>query len=305
MNQSTDTKSPLPIEVLEETTNKQQRRRRLLHQLVTNPVNLFSLIVVVVVLVSAIGASILSPHNPATQSLRLRLKPPIWQEGSEPDHLLGTDALGRDMLSRIIYGARISLIVGVTSVLIQGGIGVLLGLFAGYYGKRLDDLIMRLADIQQAIPFLILAVAVAAVLEASLINIIIILGFTGWVTYGRVVRGEVLSLRKREFVEAARALGSSDGRIIFHHILPNVIGSVTVIGTLTVSRMILAEASLSFLGLGVPPPATSWGGMVADGRDYLVTAWWVSILPGMAIFFTVLAINLLGDWLREALDPTL
>jgi peptide/nickel transport system permease protein len=305
MNESTDLKSPLPIEVLEETTSKQQRRYRLLHQLVTNPINLFSLIVIVTVLVCAIGAPVLSPYDPASQSLRLRLKPPIWQDGSEPDHLLGTDALGRDMLSRIIYGARISLIVGVTSVLIQGGIGVMLGLFAGYYGKWLDDLIMRLADIQQAIPFLILAVAVAAVLEASLINIIIILGLTGWVTYGRVVRGEVLSLRKREFVEAARALGSSDGRIIFNHIFPNVIGSVTVIGTLTVSRMILAEASLSFLGLGVPPPATSWGGMVADGRDYLVTAWWVSILPGLAIFFTVLAINLLGDWLREALDPTL
>jgi peptide/nickel transport system permease protein len=305
MNKSTQLKSPNSIQILEETTDKQRRQYRLLTQLVRNPINFFSMLIVIIVLVSALGASFLSPHDPATQSLRLRLKPPIWQEGSEPGYILGTDALGRDMLSRIIYGARISLIVGVASVLIQGGIGVFLGLIAGYYGKRLDDLIMRLADVQQAIPFLILAVAVAAVLEASLINIIIILGFTGWVTYGRVVRGEVLSLRKREFVEAAKALGGSNLRIIGQHILPNVIGSVTVIGTLTVSRMILAEASLSFLGMGVPPPASSWGGMVADGRDYIVTGWWVSILPGMAIFFTVLAINLLGDWLREALDPTL
>ena len=276
-----------------------------LRELLSNPITLFSLVVLIIVFLMAIFAPFIAPHDPIDQSLRLRTKPPFWMEGSEPGYWLGTDALGRDILSRVMYGAQVSLIIGVAAVAIQGTIGVLVGLIAGYFGGLVDDVAMRLADIQQTIPFLVLAVVVAALLEPSLINIVLVLGFTGWVTYGRVVRGQVLSIRQREFVQAVHALGGNHMRIIFRHILPNTLASITVIGTLTVSTMILAEASLSFLGLGVPPPQPSWGGMIADGRDYLATAWWVSIIPGAAIFLTVLAINLLGDKLRELFDPTL
>ncbi|MEO0561626.1 MAG: ABC transporter permease, partial [Chloroflexota bacterium] len=260
----------------------------------------------ILVIVIALGAPLFAPHDPELQSLRLRTRPPVWGgERAEPGYWLGTDALGRDILSRVIFGARISMIVGIGVVTIQGIIGVLIGLAAGYFGGWVDSILMRLADVQQAVPFLILAVAVAAVLDASLWNVILVLAVAGWVPYGRVVRGQVLSVREREFVEATRALGSSHLRIIFRHILPNILAPITVIGTLTISTMILAEASLSFLGLGVPPPTPTWGGMIADGRDYLASAWWVSVMPGIAIFATVLSINLLGDRLRELTDPTL
>ena len=272
-------------------------------QLISNPVTLIALLIVITVIIFALFAPLLAPHDPSFQSLRLRLKPPFWQDGSEAGHPLGTDALGRDILSRIIFGARISLIVGVAAVFVQGTIGVLMGLIAGYFGGRVDAIIMRISDIQQTIPFLILAIAVTAILDASLLNVIIVLGVSGWVTYGRIVRGQVLSIREREFVEAAHALGSSNIRIIFRHILPNVVGAITVVSTLTISTMILAEASLSFLGFGVPPSVITWGGMVTAGRDYLANGWWVSVIPGAAIFATVLSINVLGDWLREALDP--
>lgn len=254
---------------------------------------------------SAIAAPWLAPHDPTLQSLRLRLRPPVWLPGGELAHPLGTDALGRDMLSRIIYGARISLLVGVSTVAVQTLIGVTAGIVAGYFRGAIDNAIMRIADVQQAIPFLVLVVAVAAVVGPSLTNTILILGVIGWVTYGRLVRAEVLSLVQREYVTAAKALGLRDARIMWKHLLPNLIAPITVVATLTISTMILVEASLSFLGLGVPPPTPTWGGMVADGRNYLVTAWWVSVLPGMAIFSTVLAINLVGDWMREALDPAL
>lgn len=278
---------------------------KLLKGLQENPVNLIALLFILLVLLTAIFAPWLAPHDPTAQSLRLRLKPPIWLAGSEPGYILGTDALGRDMLSRIIFGARVSLLVGFTAVLLQTLIGVSTGLVAGYHGGFVDNLLMRVADIQQAIPFLVLVVAVAAVTGPSLVNTILILGVTGWVTYGRVVRAQVLSLMQQEYVTASQALGGKDRRVMLRHLLPNLVAPVTVVGTLTVSAMILVEASLSFLGLGVPPPAPTWGGMVADGRDYLVTAWWVSVVPGIAVFLTVLAINLVGDWLREVLDPTL
>ena len=286
-------------------SKRRGRRQYVLRMLVTNPVTLVALIILILVIIFTVFAPILAPHDPALQSLRLRLTPPFWQEGSVDGYLLGTDALGRDIFSRIIFGARVSLLVGVASVLTQGIIGVTVGLIAGFYGGRLDTIIMRIGDIQQAIPFLILAIAVTAILESSLLNVIIVLGITGWVTYGRIVRGQVLSIREREFVDAARALGASNPRIIRQHILPNVVASVSVISTLTISTMILAEASLSFLGFGVPPSIITWGGMVTAGRDYISNAWWVSVLPGVAIFATVLSINVLGDWLREAIDPTL
>lgn len=299
-------KKPLVSQLEDENSDRDRNRRGyFLRQLVTNPVTLAALIILTLVIFSAIFASVITPHDPSLQTLRLRLKPPIWQEGSVEGHILGTDALGRDMLSRLIFGGRISLVVGIASVLVQGTIGVSVGLIAGYYGGRVDTVIMRIGDIQQAVPFLILAIAVTAVLDSSLTNVIFVLGITGWVTYGRIVRGQVLSIREREFVEAAQALGSSNIRIIFRHILPNVVGAVTVVSTLTISTMILAEASLSFLGFGVPPSIITWGGMVTSGRDYIANGWWVSVLPGIAIFVTVLSINVLGDWLREAIDPTL
>jgi peptide/nickel transport system permease protein len=222
-----------------------------------------------------------------------------------PDYLLGTDALGRDMLSRIIYGARISMIVGFAAVTVQAGVGCVLGLASGYYGGRLDALFMRIADIQLAVPFLVLAIAVMAVLGAGLRNVILVLGISGWVIYGRVIRSEVLAIRMNEYVEATRALGSSSARIMFRHILPNVSSSLLVISTLEIARLIIAEASLSYLGLGVQPPTATWGGMVADGRNWIMTSWWVSTLPGAAIFLTVLSVNVVGDFLRDLLDPRL
>lgn len=221
------------------------------------------------------------------------------------DHMLGTDSLGRDILARIIYGARISLLVGVSAVTMSGSIGVTLGLVAGYFRGRWDSIIMRLADVQLAVPTMVLALVAMAVVGPGLRNLIIILGVTGWVGYARVVRGEVLSIREKEFVEAARAIGASHGRILLLHLLPNVAASIIVISSLRVAGMILVEASLSFLGLGVQPPTPTWGGMVAEGRDLVYRAWWVSTFPGIAIFIVVLGINLLGDWLRDVLDPRL
>jgi peptide/nickel transport system permease protein len=217
--------------------------------------------------------------------------------------LLGTDSLGRDMLSRILYGARISLLVGVLAVAVQGTIGVTMGLLAGYYRGRIDAVLMRIADVEMGLPFLVLAIAVMAILGASLRNVIIVLGLTGWVIYARIVRSEVLSLREREFVQAAQALGAPGGHIVLRHILPNVTASIIVVATLQIPRMIISEASLSFLGLGVPPSVPTWGSMISDGRDYVSTAWWLSTFPGIALVLAVLGINLLGDWLREVLDP--
>jgi peptide/nickel transport system permease protein len=247
----------------------------------------------------ALLAPLVAPHDPTLQNTAMRLKPP-----GTPGYLLGTDPLGRDILSRIIYG-RISLIVGLASVVVAGGVGITLGTIAGYIGGKVDAVIMRLADLQLAIPFLVLALAIAAVLGPSLRNVILVLGISGWVTYARVARGQVLSVRGREFVEAARALGATNGRIIWRHVLPELWAPLIVIASLQVGSMILAEASLSFFGLGVPPSIPTWGRIAADGRDYVTTSWWVATLPGIAIFLTVLGINLLGDWLRDRMDPTL
>ena len=257
------------------------------------------------VLVCAFFAPRVAPRDPDEQDLTARLLPPSWQRGGTSDYLLGTDALGRDMLSRIIFGARISMIVGFAAVLVQAAMGCLLGLASGYYGGRLDAIFMRLADIQLAIPFLVLAIAVMAVLGAGLRNVILVLGVSGWVIYGRVIRSEVLAIRSNEYVEATRALGSSGVRIMFRHILPNVSSSLLVISTLEIARLIIAEASLSYLGLGVQPPTATWGGMVADGRNWIMTSWWISTLPGAAIFLTVLSVNVVGDFLRDLLDPRL
>jgi peptide/nickel transport system permease protein len=253
----------------------------------------------------AVFAPKLAPRDPNEQDLTARLLPPAWLAGGAPDYVLGTDALGRDMLSRIIYGARVSMLVGFAAVAVQAVVGSLLGLVSGYAGGRVDAVFMRIADVQLAIPFLVLAIAVMAVLGAGLRNVILVLGVSGWVIYGRVIRSEVLTVRVNEYIEATRALGSSSARIMFRHILPNVGSSLLVISTLEVARMIIAEASLSYLGLGVLPPTPTWGGMVSDGRNWIMTSWWLSTLPGAAIFLTVLSVNVLGDFLRDRLDPRL
>ena len=262
----------------------------------------FGLIVVLLFVLTAALAPLLAPHDPIGADIRKRLLPPFWSSGST-EYLLGTDPIGRDVLSRIIYGSRISLLVAVVAVSLRSSAGVLLGLVAGYYRGKLDSIIMRIGDIQLAVPPLILAVGIIAVLGRGLGNLMIVLGITGWMTYGRLVRGEVLSVREKEFVDAARAIGCNDWRIMFRHILPNVAHPILVFASLDVAAMILVESTLSFLGLGVAPPTPSWGSMIADGRDYLATSWWVSVFPGVAILVTILGINLLADWLREKLDP--
>jgi peptide/nickel transport system permease protein len=254
-------------------------------------------LIIVLVTFAAIGAEAIAPFSPTAQNLRDRLQPPGLT------HLLGTDNLGRDVLSRTIYGAQVSLVVGVAAALLAGSLGVVLGLFAGYLGGWSDALVSRVADVQQAIPFLILAIAVAVIVGPSLTNVVLVLAVTAWVSYFRVVRAEVLTVRESLLVEAARTLGASGPRIVVRHVLPNVSASVIVIASLMVANMIIFEASLSFLGLGVPPPTPTWGRMVFDGVQYVDSAWWLSLFPGLAIVVTVMAINLVGDWLRDALDP--
>jgi peptide/nickel transport system permease protein len=261
------------------------------------------LAVIAVAVVLATLAPALSPADPIKNSLLDRLAPPMWVEGGSARHPLGTDTLGRDVASRLLHGARISLGVGLSAVLIAGVLGVTLGLLAGYYGGRLDDLLMRVGDVQLAFPVILLGVALLSVLGASLWNVILVLGVSGWITYARIVRGETLSLKERDFVEAARALGARDWHLVGRHILPNVLPPITVVATFSVARTIIAEASLSFLGLGIPPPAPSWGAMLDEGRNYITTGWWLALFPGIAILILVLGINLVGDWLRDLLDP--
>jgi peptide/nickel transport system permease protein len=256
-----------------------------------------------VIVLAALLAPYVAPHDPLDQRILERLKPPSFAGGSS-QYPLGTDAVGRDVLSRIIFGSRVSLTVGLSAVLIGGTIGLTLGLVSGYYGSSPDMIIMRIADLQLAIPFLVLAIAIITVLKPGLFSIVLVLGLSSWVTYARVARGQVLATRRRDFVEAARAVGGSERRVLVRHVLPNIIAPVIVVATLEVGRMILAEAALSFLGLGVQPPMPTWGGITADGRDYIGTAWWISTLPGVAILLTVMAINFVGDWLRDILDPT-
>jgi peptide/nickel transport system permease protein len=266
---------------------------------------LFGLVVVALVFAASLGAPWLSPWDPIEQDISNRLNPPGSYGPSGRVHVLGTDHLGRDLLARVILGARPALMVGFAAVAISGIIGMVVGLVSGYFGGRIDDVFMRLADIQLAFPFILLAIAVIGVLGPSLPVIIVVIGVSSWVVYARVVRGAVLSLREREFVQAALALGSRDGRILLRHILPNAFTPWLVVATLDMARVIVIESALSFLGLGVQPPTPTWGGMLADGRVYISTAWWLATFPGLAILLTVLGINLFGDGLRDTLDPRL
>lgn len=279
--------------------------RQVLRRLIGSKAALVSTIVFALVLVAAIAAPLLAPNDPFAIRIIQRLKPPGYVNGAGVTFWLGTDSLGRDILSRVIYGARVSLVVGLSAVAISGTIGLLLGLISGYFGGLIDDVVMRVADIQLSFPTILLALAIMAVLGSGLDKLILVLGVTGWVQYGRIVRGQVLSIKQDEFVLAAKATGEKTWRILFQHILPNIWSPIIVVASFTVASNIVAEASLSFLGVGVPPSVPSWGTMLADGRQYIGVADWLTIPAGLAISLTVLAINILGDWLRDFLDPRL
>lgn len=265
---------------------------------------MLGVLIMLLVFLMAITAQWISPYDPAKQDLMNKLMDPVFAGGSA-QHLLGTDQLGRDILSRLIYGSRITILVAFSGTIFAGLIGVTLGALAGYYGKWVDALIMRIVDIQLSFPFVLLALFVAAVLGRSLRNIILIAAISGWVPYARLIRGEILSVREMEYIEAIRSVGGKNGRIILYHIIPNVISPVIVQATLGMARIILMEASLSYLGLGVPLEIPTWGRMLSEGRDYMLTNPWLAILPGVAITLTVLGVNLMGDWMRDYLDPKL
>ncbi|HSF83546.1 MAG TPA: ABC transporter permease [Anaerolineales bacterium] len=279
--------------------------KEFLLELRKHPLALLGGIVIVVYILAAIFAEQITVHNPGLGNLRLRLDPPAWQAEGSWEYPLGTDAQGRDLLTRIIYGARVSLTVGLLSVGISVIIGVVFGALAGYYRGRFDSLISRFADLLLAFPFLIFAIGVMAFLGPGFTNLILALTFKGWVEFYRLVRGEMLSEKTQEYVEAARVTGQSHNAIIVQEILPNIIQSVFVLATLRMGYMIIMEASLSFLGLGIPPRIPAWGSMVSSGRDYMLVAWWVSTFPGLAIVILVMAINLFGEGLRDILDPRL
>ena len=273
--------------------------------LLRDPVTLIALTIFTLILLSAVAAELLAPHDPLEQDLRMRNMPPFSpaaQEGA-PRHILGTDPLGRDMLSRIIFGARVSLTVGLSSALVSGVIGTMLGIIAGYYRGKADDIIMRLVDIQMSIPVIMLALLVLFSLGPGFWNLVVVLAIVRWMAYARLARGQTLAYRNSPFIDAAIAIGSTHTRIIFRHIIPNVSSPLVILGTLEVATLILSEAGLSFLGFGIQPPEPSWGLMIAGGRQYIASAWWIVAFPGLTIFLTTLSLNLLASSLRAISDP--
>jgi peptide/nickel transport system permease protein len=261
-------------------------------------------IITVMVTIAAL-AEFLTPYSATEISLANRLRPPFWEQGGSLSHPLGTDPMGRDLLTRMIYGARVSLVVALLALLVGGGLGAALGLIAGYYGGRLDAVVMRVADTTMAFPIILFAILFVVILGGSIVTTVCAVALVLWARYARVIRGEVLSLRERDFVAQARVAGCSSVRIMLIHLFPNILNTLVVLLSLQVGWVIIVEASLSFLGAGIPPPTPTWGSMIAEGRDYIATAWWVSFFPGLAILATVLSFNLFGDWLRDALDPKL
>ncbi len=261
-------------------------------------------IIAVFVLV-AILAPLLSPADPHEQSLRNRFKPPVWEEGGSWKYALGTDRLGRDMLSRIIWGSRVSLAAGVMAVLLASAFGASVGLVAGYYGGRVDATLMRMTDATMSFPVILLALILAVTVGPSFTNVVVAISVILWARYARVIRGQVLTLMQLDFIAQARIAGAGAWRIITRHLFPNTLNTLVVLVTLQIGYVIILEASLSFLGAGIPPPTPAWGSMIAEGREFVTSAWWVSMFPGLAILLVVLAFNLLGDWLRDTFDPKL
>ncbi|MFV1877747.1 ABC transporter permease [Nioella sp.] len=285
---------------------RRKELRRAFQSMVTSRWALIGMLILLVVTFIAIFGPWLAPFDPNRQYLLMRLREPGMPGQGDLTYWLGSDQLGRDVLSRLLYGARVSLLVGVAAIVVGGTIGTVAGLVSGYFGGWIDDVIMRLGDIQLAFPFILLAIMFLVVLGPGLVNIILVLGIGQWITYARIVRAQTLSLREKEYVEAARAMGDSTFSILFRTILPNIIAPLTVIASFNVAGVILSEAALSFLGLGVPPDVPTWGSMLSESRDHLLSnKWWMAVFPGLAIVLTVLAFNIIGDWLRDFLDPRL
>ena len=281
------------------------RPRRLLLPSFLRGAPLFPVLMLTLVIGLGIIGPLIAPHNPRDADLARSLMPPAWEERGNWSYPLGTDQQGRDILSRIIAGARISLIVGFMAVAVAGSLGSLVALVGGYYGGWVDAILGRVVDTMLSMPFLMVAIVLAQVLEPGIRTIVLILGFTSWATYARVLRGEVLTIKSQDYVALARVGGNSTPRILWRYILPNLLNTLIVLATLQLGTTILAEATLSFLGLGIPPPNAAWGLMLAEGRQYVTFAWWLAVFPGIAIMLTVLSTNMLGDWLRVRLDPKL
>ena len=279
-------------------------RRLIWRSLKQSRLALIGLLLLIVMVTLSILAPVLAPYNPAKSDIRNRLKPPSWS--LEPgSHFLGTDNVGRDILSRVLYGGRVSIFVGIAAVTLGGILGTVLGVTAGYFRGTSEGIIMRLVDIQLAFPSILFAVAIMAVLGASVLNVVVVLSLTSWATYCRVARGQTLTLRENEFIHAAKSIGTRDRVIILRHILPNALSPLIVIASFGVAMAIINEAALSFLGVGVPTAIPTWGGMLGEGREYLRIAWWFSTFPGIALVLTVFGVNVLGDWIRDYLDPRL
>jgi peptide/nickel transport system permease protein len=276
---------------------------KLLRRLGQARVGVAGLIMLALILAAALLAPLLSLRNPLEQNLQARLKPPFWDERADSRYKLGTDPVGRDLLSRLLHGGRISLSIGFLTMSFSAIVGISLGILAGYYRGFLDSIISNMVNIMMSFPYILLAISVMAAAGPGYKNLIMVLGLTGWPIYTRLVRAEVIELKGRDFVIAARALGGRDRRVILKHILPNLASSIIVLATFEMARMIIRESFLSFLGLGIQPPMASWGGMLAEGRSYMLNLWWLAAIPGSAIFFTTLGINLMGDGLRDWLDP--
>lgn len=278
-------------------------RHSLLTMLWRDKYALLAGIVLLVVVVAAVGAPVLAPHDPTAQNLLRRLTPPAWDQGGDWTYPLGTDHLGRDVLSRIITSSRISLLVGLAVVLISMAVGVTLGLVGGFFRGRVDEVVQAILDVIMAFPGILLVMAIAAMMGAGLSTVIVALSVRSWTTFARISRGLTMSVREMEYVDAARAMGCTNSRCIFVHVLPNVVSPVITVATLEAGQIILAESAISFLGLGIAPPLSSWGLMVSEGRNYLRSAWWVATLPGLALFITILAMNVLSSFMRLATDP--
>lgn len=279
------------------------RTYRILRRVFGSGLPFWSLLIFALVVIAAIGGDNITPQDPNGLNLGAAFKPPFWLEGGSSEYLLGTDNLGRDILSRIMAGARVSLTVAVYAIVISGGIGALIGMVSGYFGRVVDTIIMRLVDIQMSIPSLALALVIATVLSPSLTTVIVVISITYWTWYARIIRGEILSLKERDYVALAKVAGCSTTTIFIRHLLPNILNTLLVLASLQVGQVIIFEASLSFLGLGIQSPDVSWGLMLADARNYIGNAWWAITLPGVAIMLTCLSANLIGDWLRDTLDP--